>query len=126
MAIDASYVQSIIYHDKSCCCADSQPISSENLRRSIDNVVRALRGTKRVDLYQSGRVDVKVGVESMVQTIAGFVKEGLVDHVGLSECGEKSLRAGNAVRIRCSAYTDERSSRLRLSFSDSPDRRGGN
>lgn len=74
--------------------------SLDNLRKSIDNVNLALRGTKKVDLFQSGRVDPKMSIEEAVKNFAQLIKEGKFNHIGLSECGAQTLRRACAVRIR--------------------------
>lgn len=57
----------------------------------------ALRGTKRLDLFECARVDPNYSVEHTIGILSGLVKEGLFDHIGMSECGAESLRKGNAV-----------------------------
>ena len=57
----------------------------------------ALRGTKRLDLFECARVDPNYSVEHTIRVLSGFVKEGLFDHIGMSECSAESLRKGNAV-----------------------------
>ncbi|EPQ53205.1 Aldo/keto reductase [Gloeophyllum trabeum ATCC 11539] len=71
--------------------------SPENLRRSIDNINAALRGTKRVDLFQSARVDHRVPIEDAIKTMKGLIDEGKFDHIGMSECRADTLRRGNSV-----------------------------
>ncbi|KAI9067114.1 aldo/keto reductase [Trametes sanguinea] len=71
--------------------------SPENLRRSVDEVLHVLGGTKRLDLFQPARIDPKYSVEEIVGTLAQFVREGKFDHIGLSECAAHTLRRGNAV-----------------------------
>ncbi|EKM49574.1 uncharacterized protein PHACADRAFT_106317 [Phanerochaete carnosa HHB-10118-sp] len=71
--------------------------SPENLRRSVTAVNTALRGTKRLDLFECARVDPNYSVEQTIGILSGFVKEGLFDHIGMSECSAESLRKGNAV-----------------------------
>ncbi|KAI0938333.1 hypothetical protein AcV5_000037 [Taiwanofungus camphoratus] len=71
--------------------------SAENLRRSVDNINAALRGTKRMDLFEPARIDPNVPVEDMMKTLVGFVKEGKFDHIGLSECSAQTLRRAHAV-----------------------------
>ncbi|KZT67696.1 Aldo/keto reductase [Daedalea quercina L-15889] len=73
---------------------DSSP---ENLRRSVDNINAALRGTKKMDLFECARVDPKVPIEESVKTLAGLIQEGKFDHIGLSECSAATLRRANAV-----------------------------
>ncbi|KZT71736.1 Aldo/keto reductase [Daedalea quercina L-15889] len=71
--------------------------SPENLRRSVDNINKALRGTKKLDLFECARVDPNVPVEESIKTLAGLIKEGKFDHIGMSECSAASLRRGNSV-----------------------------
>lgn len=71
--------------------------SPENLRRSVTNIVKVLRGTKRLDLFESARVDSNVPIEDAMKTLKGLVEEGLFDHVGLSECSAETIKRANAV-----------------------------
>ncbi|EKM55534.1 uncharacterized protein PHACADRAFT_256231 [Phanerochaete carnosa HHB-10118-sp] len=71
--------------------------SPENLRRSVTAINAALRGTKKLDLFECARVDSNYSVEHTIGILSGLVKEGLLDHIGMSECGAESLRKGNAV-----------------------------
>ncbi|KAI0733041.1 aldo/keto reductase [Fomitopsis betulina] len=73
---------------------DSSP---ENLRRSIDNINAALRGTKKLDLFECARVDQKIPIEEAIKTLAGLIKEGKFDHIGMSECRADTLRRAHAV-----------------------------
>jgi len=91
---------------------DSSP---ENLKRSVDNILEKLRGTKKLDLFECARVDPNIPVADTIATLAGFVKEGKFSYIGMSECSAASLRAGNsahpiaAVEIEVSpwSYTDQ-------------------
>ncbi|KAI8993766.1 aldo/keto reductase [Trametes punicea] len=71
--------------------------SPNNLKRSVDEVLRILGGTKRLDLFQPARIDPRYSVEDTVKTLAEFVREGKFDHIGLSECAAKTLKRGNSV-----------------------------
>jgi len=71
--------------------------SPENLRRSVDYCLEHLRGTKNIDLFQTGRVDPKVPVEDAMRALLTLQKEGKFDHIGMSECSEASLRRAAAV-----------------------------
>ncbi|KDQ60704.1 hypothetical protein JAAARDRAFT_31679 [Jaapia argillacea MUCL 33604] len=71
--------------------------SLENLRGSVDRINAALRGKKRLDLYESARVDPNTPVEEAVKNMAQLVKEGKFDHIGMSECSAQTLRRANAV-----------------------------
>ncbi|KAJ7714574.1 aldo/keto reductase [Mycena maculata] len=71
--------------------------SAENIRASVENSQRALGSIKKIDLFQPGRIDRRVPVEDMMQTLAALVKEGKISHIGLSECNADTLRKANAV-----------------------------
>lgn len=64
---------------------------------SIHVLNSALRGKKRLDLFQSARVDPDIPIEDVIQTLRVLVQEGLFDHIGLSECNATTLRRANAV-----------------------------
>jgi aryl-alcohol dehydrogenase-like predicted oxidoreductase len=49
--------------------------SPENIRRSVDAVLKALNGKKKLDLFQTSRIDPKVPVEQSVGTLSQLVKE---------------------------------------------------
>ncbi|KAI0362252.1 aldo/keto reductase [Trametes cingulata] len=73
---------------------DSSP---ENLRRSVEKVNAVLRGTKKVDLFESARVAKNVPVEDAIKTLVQLKNEGKFDHIGMSECSAATLRRANAV-----------------------------
>ncbi|KAM5533277.1 hypothetical protein V8D89_013054 [Ganoderma adspersum] len=75
LMIDGSRTQ------KTCTCI----CRKENLRRSLDTVIAALRGTKKVDLFEMARVDPKLK------------NEGKCDHIGMSECRAETLRKANGI-----------------------------
>lgn len=71
--------------------------SPANLRRSVELINEKLRGTKRLDLFQSARVDPNVSLEESIRTLVELKNEGKLDHIGMSECNADTLRRGNAV-----------------------------
>ncbi|KAG2367526.1 NADP-dependent oxidoreductase domain-containing protein [Suillus spraguei] len=71
--------------------------SPANLRRSVQLINEKLRGTKRLDLFQSARVDPDVSLEESIKTLVELKNEGKLDHIGMSECNADTLRRGNAV-----------------------------
>ncbi|PCH38101.1 aldo/keto reductase [Wolfiporia cocos MD-104 SS10] len=73
---------------------DSSP---ENIRRSVDTINNALRGTKKLDLFQSARVDPNIPIEDTIKVLAELVKEGKFNHIGISECKAETLRRAHAV-----------------------------
>ncbi len=72
--------------------------SRENLRRSVDNVLKTLRGTKRLDLFQSARRDPKYEIEHYAEVLNEMVKEGKFDYIGVSEVGAETVRRAHKVR----------------------------
>lgn len=57
----------------------------------------ALRGTKRLDLFECARVDPTRPIEEVIRDLQVLVKEGLFDHIGMSECSAETLRRANSV-----------------------------
>jgi pyridoxine 4-dehydrogenase len=54
------------------------------LRRGLEGSLKRL-GVERIDLWQLHRIDPKVPRDEQFDTVRGFVGEGLIRHVGLSE-----------------------------------------
>ncbi|KAL7282015.1 hypothetical protein ACG7TL_003482 [Trametes sanguinea] len=69
----------------------------EDLRRSVDICIKALRGTKKIDLFEPARIDRDVSIEDTMHALVEMVREGKFDHIGLSECSAATLRRGYAV-----------------------------
>ncbi|KIO25908.1 hypothetical protein M407DRAFT_24762 [Tulasnella calospora MUT 4182] len=69
----------------------------EAIIRSVTKCLNALKGHKKIDLFQCCRVDPTIPVESAIKTLANLIKEGKFDHIGLSECSAGTLRRANAV-----------------------------
>ena len=63
----------------------------------MTDINRALRGKKRLDLFECARVDPNYAVEDIVRTLVALKDEGLFDHIGMSECSAETLRRANAV-----------------------------
>jgi pyridoxine 4-dehydrogenase len=74
--------------------------SRENLRRSVDNVLKALRGTKKLDLFEPARRDAKYEVEHYMEVLNEMVKEGKFDYIGLSEVRAETVRRAHKVRTK--------------------------
>jgi pyridoxine 4-dehydrogenase len=73
--------------------------SERNLRRSVDNINKHLRGTKKLDLFQCARVDPNVPIEESTRTLQKLIEEGKFDYIGMSEPDSATLRKAHAVRI---------------------------
>lgn len=79
----------------------SMPLSwvsrSESLSQSVNKINEKLRGTKRLDLFQSARVDPNVPVEVSIRALVNLKNEGKLDHIGMSECSAETLRKAHKV-----------------------------
>jgi pyridoxine 4-dehydrogenase len=56
-----------------------------------------LRGTKKLDLFESARRDPKYEVEHYAEVLNEMVKEGKFDYIGLSEVGAETVRRAHKV-----------------------------
>src|SRR5918911_5773956 len=72
---------------------DSSPA---NIRIAIEGSLRRL-DTDRIDLYYQHRVDPETPIEEVVGTLADLVKEGKVQHIGLSEAWVETIRRAHSV-----------------------------
>jgi pyridoxine 4-dehydrogenase len=72
--------------------------SRKNLRRSVDAIIRALRGTKKLDLFEPGRLDPNYSIEQQAGFLNEMVKEGKFDYIGLSVVGAETIRRAHKVR----------------------------
>ena len=73
---------------------DSRP---ERIREVAETSLKRLR-TDRIDLFYQHRVDPNVRMEEVAATVKDLIREGKVNHFGLSEAGVKSIRRAHAVQ----------------------------
>ena len=59
--------------------------SRENLRGCVDAVLKALRGTKRLNLFDPARREANYEIEHYAEVLNEMVKEGKFDYIGLYE-----------------------------------------
>ena len=69
----------------------------ENLRRSVDNILKTLRGTKKLDLFQPARRVPNYEIEHYAKVLNEMVEEGKFDYIGLSEVGAETIRRAHKV-----------------------------
>lgn len=69
---------------------------AETLRKSLEGSLKRLR-TDHVDIYYLHRVDPKVPVEDVAETMSRFIAEGKIRGWGLSEVGPKTIERAQAV-----------------------------
>ena len=71
--------------------------SAENTARSIEECIAVLGGTKKLDLWESARVDPKTPIEITMRVADEFVKAGKLGGISLSECSADTIRRAAAV-----------------------------
>lgn len=72
---------------------NSQP---DHIRHAVEGSLRRLR-TDHIDLLYQHRVDPKVTMEEVAETVGQLIKEGKVLHWGMSEASARSIRRAHAV-----------------------------
>lgn len=80
-------------HDGKVDGLDSRPAT---IRKAVEGSLKRLR-TDHIDLYYQHRVDPKVPIEEVAETMRELVKEGKILHWGLSEAGAVTIRRAHAV-----------------------------
>jgi aryl-alcohol dehydrogenase-like predicted oxidoreductase len=70
--------------------------SSETIRKSVEGSLKRLR-LDTIDLLYQHRVDIRVPIEDVAETVEDLIKEGKVKHWGLSEAGSDIIRRAHAV-----------------------------
>jgi aryl-alcohol dehydrogenase-like predicted oxidoreductase len=71
-------------------------VDSSRIREAVDGSLRRL-ATDHIDLLYQHRVDPKIPIEDVVNTMSDLVREGKVRFLGLSEAGEQTIRRAHAV-----------------------------
>jgi pyridoxine 4-dehydrogenase len=66
--------------------------SEANVRRSVDECLRVLDGTKSIDIFECARLQPSVPVEEVIGTLAKLVQEGKIKAIGLSEVDADTIR----------------------------------
>ncbi|KAK5167943.1 uncharacterized protein LTR77_006510 [Saxophila tyrrhenica] len=66
--------------------------SAENTRRSIEECLKVLDGKKKLDLWESARVDPNTPIEITMREAEKFVKSGKLGGISLSECSANTIR----------------------------------
>ena len=73
---------------------DSRPA---HIREVAEASLKRLK-TDRIDLLYQHRVDPEVPIEDVAGTVKDLIREGKVEHFGLSEAGVKTIRRAHAVQ----------------------------
>jgi aryl-alcohol dehydrogenase-like predicted oxidoreductase len=79
--------------------ADGQRIISsaeDVIRTQLHDSLRRL-GTDYIDLYYIHRIDPTIPIEDTIRVLKGYINEGKIRYLGLSECTPSELRRAHAV-----------------------------
>jgi len=79
-----------IVRDPASSSAPAIDGSPQHARQALEGSLKRL-GVDHIDLYYLHRVDPNVPIEETMQALAGFVREGKILHVGLSEASAQTL-----------------------------------
>lgn len=80
--------------------ADGVDGGPENTKRSIDQCLKVLDGKKKLDIWESARVDPKTPIEITMRTAKEYIDSGKIGGVALSECAASTIRrAAKVVKI---------------------------
>ncbi|EPX72827.1 pyridoxal reductase Plr1 [Schizosaccharomyces octosporus yFS286] len=69
----------------------------ESISKSVNNVLKHLDGTKKLDLFECARVDSSVPIEEQMKILKKFVDAGKIGCVGLSEASADTIRRAHSV-----------------------------
>lgn len=90
--------ENVVLSIKGCLKWNMQPDGSrEEVRRSVDNVLRLLDGKKTLDIFEYSRVDRNVPIETTIEALAEYVREGKIKGISLSEVKAETIRRAHKV-----------------------------
>jgi pyridoxine 4-dehydrogenase len=67
------------------------------LERKVDFILAKLRGTKKLDLFETARVIQSIPLEQSTRIMAKLIAKGKIDHIGLSEVRADQVRQAHRV-----------------------------
>ncbi|RWZ48993.1 aldo/keto reductase [Lactiplantibacillus plantarum] len=79
---------------------DGKQVVDGNLRGLVDSVEGSLKRLQldTIDMYYLHRVDSKVPIEEIAETMGQLIKAGKIKHWGLSEASVQTIRKANAIQ----------------------------
>ncbi|KAM5462357.1 putative pyridoxine 4-dehydrogenase [Microsporum audouinii] len=66
--------------------------TEKGVRPSVENCVRLLGGTKKIDIFECARVDKSTPIEETMRALLKMRNEGLIGGIGLSEVRAETIR----------------------------------
>ena len=71
--------------------------SPEAVRQSVNDCLKALGDTGRIDIFECARVDPKTPLETTLKTLEEFVTAGKIGGIALSEVSAATIRRAAAI-----------------------------
>lgn len=71
--------------------------SAKNVRRSVEDCLKILDGTKSIDIFECARLDHDTPLEETIGALAELVKEGKIGGIGLSEVKASTIERAHAI-----------------------------
>ena len=87
--------------------------SPDGIRRSVENCVKQLGSTGKIDMFECARKDPNTPIEVTMQALGELVKEGKIGGIALSEVNANTIRQAAkvtkiaAVEIEMSLFSTE-------------------
>lgn len=69
----------------------------DSVRRTVDQCLKVLNGTKHLDVFQCARVDPRTPIEETIGVLAQCIEEGKLSSISLSEPKPEMIRRAAAV-----------------------------
>ncbi|PRP86201.1 hypothetical protein PROFUN_05717 [Planoprotostelium fungivorum] len=92
------YVDKTILSVKGCLTPSFAPTGTrDGVRKSAIEAAEVLKGVKKIDIFESARVDTNVPIEETIGYLAELVKEGVFNYIGLSEVNGQTVRRAHKV-----------------------------
>ena len=71
--------------------------SKTNVHRSVEDCLKALKGTKAIDIFECARVGPHVPIKETIRALAALQENGRIRAIGLSEVSASSIRRAVAI-----------------------------
>jgi pyridoxine 4-dehydrogenase len=71
--------------------------TAKNVRRSVEDCLSILAGTKTIDIFECARVDPHTPLEETIGTLGQLVQEGKIGGIGLSEVKASTIERAAAL-----------------------------
>lgn len=99
--------QDVVLSVKGGLKANMEPDGTvEGVRRSVENVLRLLGGKKALDIFECARVDPKTPIETTMEALAEYVRDGKIGGISLSEVKAETIRRAHKVHPICAVEVE--------------------